>query len=93
MTIQNGVWTLEKDKMNEILQIFSEIKLIPNAEIEKPFKGYSFALSSESNPTMVYIRDNGSVTIKQGDDFVEDYILSDINYVKIVKEIMESTGK
>ena len=86
----NAVWTLEEDKMNNILKIFAEIELIPDTEIEKPFEGYSFAVSSESNPTMVYIRNNGSVTIKQSNGFVKDYILSNLDYIEIIKEIMNS---
>lgn len=89
----NAVWTLEEDKMTNILKVFSEIELIPDTEIEKPFKGYSFAVSSESNPTMVYIRDNGSVTVKQSDGLVKDYILQNLNHIEEIKEIMNSNEK
>ena len=79
--------------MTNILKVFSEIELIPDTEIEKPFKGYSFAVSSESNPTMVYIRDNGSVTVKQSDGLVKDYILQNLNHIEEIKEIMNSNEK
>lgn len=85
----NAVWSVDSNKIPELLNIFMSMKVVANSNIAKPFEGYSFAISSDKNPIMLYIRSNGSVSVKQ-DNITTDYVLSDLQYINKISEILNS---
>ena len=83
----NAVWSVDSNKILELLNVFKSMKVIANSNTDKPFEGYSFAISSDKNPIMLYIRSNGTVSVKQ-DNITKDYMLSDLQYINKISEIL-----